>query len=80
MTHEQRGRITVDLNGNWRLYSNVLPSTAKALGTVIVSGETGALIYFAETKIYARLNAQVVKPLNQRKVIAAIEASSGQAS
>ena len=78
MTHEQRGRITVNLNGNWRLYSNILTYTAKGLGTVIADGETGALIYFSQTKIYARLNAQVIKPLNQRKVIAAIEASGGQ--
>lgn len=74
--HSNRGRLAVDLKGNWRLYSNVLPGHAIALGTVNRDGETGALIHFAQTGVFAQLNAQAVKALDRRKVLAAIAASN----
>ena len=43
MVHQNRGRLTVDTNGNWRLYSNTIPSGAQAIATVTQgAGDTGA--------------------------------------
>ena len=73
MTHENRGRLTVDTNGNWRLYSNTIPSGAQAIGTVTQgAGDTGALIRYTATGVYAQLNAGAIKPLSQHKIQAAI--------
>lgn len=75
MTHNQRGRLTVDLGGNWRWYANIIPAGGKCLGTVTTAGgETGALIFTA-SGIYARLNAGAVVSLPQGKVQAAVEAA-----
>lgn len=74
MTHNQRGRLTVNLGGKWRLYANILPPSAVALGTVTTQhGETGALIYIERTGIYAKLNAGAVVSLPQAKVQAAVD-------
>lgn len=76
MTHNNRGRLTVDLGGKWRLYANVLPSSAVAIGIVTTQrGETGALVYIERTGIYARLNAGSVVSLPQRKVQDAVDAA-----
>ena len=77
--HPNRGRIAVDLDGAWRLYTNRLPAGAKPLGTVTSSGDTGALALFEATGLYARVNAGSVASLPQRKVAEAIErAASGE--
>ena len=74
MTHDNRGRLTVDTDGNWRLYSNTLPTGAEALGTVTQgSGDTGALIRYTATGAYAQLNAGAIKSLSRHKVQAALE-------
>lgn len=74
MNHDNRGRLTVNTDGNWRLYSNTLPPGAEAVGTVTQGvGDTGALIRYAATGIYAQLNAGAVKPLSQHKVKAVLE-------
>jgi len=78
MTHTNRGRLAVEVDGNWRLYANTLPAGAEALGTVTRgAGETGALIRYAGTGLYAQINAGAVRSLDQRKVRAAIEAAQG---
>ena len=74
MNHDNRGRLTVNTDGNWRLYSNTIPPGAEAVGTVTQGvGYTGALIRYAATGIYAQLNAGAVKPLSQHKVKAVLE-------
>ena len=74
MNHDNRGRLTVKIDGNWRLYSNTLPPGAEAVGTVTQGvGDTGALIRYAATGIYAQLNAGAIKPLSQHKVKAVLE-------
>lgn len=76
MNHDNRGRITVDTTGNWRLYTNTLPAGAESLGTVTRgAGDTGALIRYTASGQYAQLNAGAVRTLDQRKVTAALEAS-----
>lgn len=70
--HLNRGRIVVDPNGNWRLYTNSIPAGCKVLGTVTRDGvETGALVQ-TEAGIYSMLNARVYRGLEQRKVAAAL--------
>lgn len=79
MSHDNRGRITIDPDGAWRLYATTLPPGAEALGTVTRgAGDTGALIHYARTGLYAQLNASAIRTLDQRKVRAALEAVSGQ--
>lgn len=68
MTHNQRGRLTVDLGGNWRRYTNTIPAGSQCLGTVTTArGETGALLFTA-SGIYARLNAGALVSLPQAAV------------
>lgn len=70
--HLNRGRIVVDTNGNWRLYTNSIPAGCTVLGTVTRDGvETGALVQ-TEAGIYSMLNARVYRGLEQRKVAAAL--------
>jgi hypothetical protein len=78
MTHQNRGRLTVSLGGNWRLYTNTAPAGCTMLGTVTRGEtETGALVQ-TEAGIYSMLNARVYKSLDQRKIVAAItEARAG---
>lgn len=75
MNHDNRGRLTVDLGGNWRLYATHLPATGKALGLVTNGGMTGALVYIERTGVYVRLNAGASVALPQAKVQAAIDAA-----
>ena len=71
--HDNRGRLAVDINGSWRLYTTYLPVGARAFGVVTSSGETGALVQMG-TGLYARVNAGAVVSLPQRKVTQALEA------
>ena len=79
MTHNNRGRLTVDLGGKWRLYTNTLPTNSRAIGTIARDDiDTGALVRIESTGLYVQINAGSVRNLDQRKVIAAlIEARSG---
>ncbi len=75
MTHDSRGRLTVDLGGAWRLYwgNGPIPAGAQALGTVTRGiGDTGALLCTG-VGIYTQGNAGVLRSIEQRKVAAAIE-------
>ncbi len=73
MTHNNRGRLTVDANGNWRLYTNTLPANATPLGTVTRDvGDTGALVRMDKTGVYAQINAGAIRNLDGRKVAAAL--------
>lgn len=73
MTHENRGRITVDPVGAWQIYAPTLPAGAVALGTVTRDGtDTGALVRYEATGLYAQVNAGAVRSLDGRKVAAAL--------
>ena len=77
MTHNNRGRLAVDLGGAWRIYwgNGPVPSGAQALGTVTRDvGDTGALLRMPGGN-YAQGNAGVVRTLDSRKAAAAIEAA-----
>lgn len=73
MTHSNRGRLTVDVNGNWRLYTNTIPANSTALGTVTRDeGDTGALVRINATGVYVQVNAGAIRSLDGRKVAAAL--------
>lgn len=78
MTHNQRGRITVTLGGNWRIWSNTIPAGSRALGTVSRDGsfsDSGVLVQIEATGLYAQINAGALRTLPQAKVAAAIESA-----
>ena len=61
--------LTINTTGAWRLYSPTLPASAEPLGTVTRNGhDTGALVRFVATGVYAQVNAGVVRTLDQRQV------------
>lgn len=80
MTHNNRGRLTVDPGGKWRLYTNTLPANSRALGTVTREGyDTGALVLIEVTGLYVQANAGCIRSLPQAKVAAALaEVRTGQ--
>lgn len=80
MTHTNRGRLTVDLGGKWRLYTNTLPDNGRAIGTITRDEcDTGALVLIEATGLYVQINAGSLRPLEQRKVVAALsEVRTGQ--
>ena len=74
MTHSNRGRLTVDINGKWRLYTKTLPENSTALGTVTRDeSDTGALVRIESTGgAYVQVNAGTIRSLDGRKVAAAL--------
>lgn len=71
--HQNRGRITVDTNGNWRLYTSTIPANSTPLGTVTRDGhDNGALVRIDATGAYVQVNAGAVRSLDGRKVAAAL--------
>lgn len=76
MTHTNRGRLTVDANGNWRLYTNTIPANSTPIGTVTRDeSDTGALVRVETTGAYAQVNAGAMRSLDGRKVAAALGTS-----
>ena len=58
MAHENRGRLAVDPDGNWRLCTATLPEGVEVFGTVTYpDGEKGALVRFPKTGVYASVIA-----------------------
>lgn len=73
MTHTNRGRLVVDTNGNWRLYTNTIPVNSTPLGTVTLDkSDTGALVRIDATGVYVQVNAGAIRSLDGRKVAAAL--------
>lgn len=73
IAHTNRGRLTVEVGGNWRRYTNTIPANSTALGTVTRDGiETGALVRIESTGSYVQVNAGVMRNLDGRKVAAAM--------
>lgn len=71
--HPNRGHLTVDINGKWRLYTDSLPVGWTPLGTVTRDAYgTGALVRIESSGLYVQINAGTVRSLDQRKVLAAL--------
>ena len=73
----QRGKLTVDATGPWRLYQWVELPGWQMLGTVQRGQEIGALARNTQTGSLVMMRAGVVSMLDQRKVIAALGAFGG---
>ena len=72
-TYKDRGCLTVDPSGNWRLYTNTIPANSRAIGTVTSdTGGTGALVLLGATGLYAQVNAGCLRSLPQSKILAAL--------
>ena len=73
MTHDNRGRLTVNTDGNWRIYTNTLPMNSTPLGTVTRDeSDTGALVRIDETGAYVQVNDGVLRNLDGRKIAASL--------
>lgn len=73
MTHTNRGRLAVDTNGNWRIYTNTLPANSTPLGTVTRDEyDSGALVRIESTGAYVQINAGSMRSLDGRKVASAL--------
>jgi len=77
MTHFNRGRLTVILGGNWRLYTRRPPDGWEMIGTVQRGMEIGALAKSA-LGIYAQINAGAIQSLPQNKILAAVAVEKTQ--
>jgi hypothetical protein len=76
MNHTNANHLTVNIGGNWRLYTNTIPKNSTPLGTVTRNGrDTGALVRIEATGIYVQVNAGVVRYLDTRKVVASLAAA-----
>lgn len=79
MTHSNRGRLVVDTNGKWQLYTYTMPVGYTTLGTVTrPDGHTGALARIEKTGVYVQINAGAARSLDQRKIIAALSSACAE--
>lgn len=74
MSHQNRGRLAVDLGEGWRGYSRPL-AHADMLGVVTFNGESGALIRRHVDGVYCLCIRGRLVTLHERKVEAAIVAA-----
>ena len=72
IAHTNRGRLSVDLDADWRVYSSRVPPTARVLCVVDRGGDKGVLVVFPCTGKYAQINAGAVRYLPHTKAIAAL--------
>lgn len=73
MVGRNRGRLAVDSDGDWRLYTQTFPPGALPLGTVTrADGSTGALARIERTGAYVQVNAGAARSLDGRKMAAAL--------
>lgn len=73
IAHSDRGRLTVEVGGKWRLYTNTIPAGAEAIGVVTHGdlGDSGALVKLRSGN-YVQINAGATRNLDGRKVAAAL--------
>lgn len=76
MGGRNRGRLTVDLHGAWRLYTLTIPPGSHALGTVSRSVGKGALVRTAVGEL-VQVNAGAITTLDQRKAEEALRQANG---
>jgi hypothetical protein len=67
--------ITINPKGAWKIYAPTVPAGATPCGTVTRGqGDTGALVRFDATGLYAQCNGGAVRSLDQRAVRSALGA------
>ena len=84
MGHENRSRVTVDQNGDWRTYTNTLPENAEPLGVVTRGAKNAGALVRMENGTYAQVNDFIgsvddgsVISLDGRKIASALGLKSG---
>lgn len=76
MSRAQRGRVAVDLSGDWRPYTQGAVPGFRMCGTVRDGEGEGALVQRISNGDYLRWNHGTITRLIQRKVEAAIAAGA----
>lgn len=73
MTHGNRGRVTINPDGDWTLFTSraSIPAGAEVLGVVKSGTIAGALVRMASGG-YVQINNGVMKTLDGRKVSSAL--------
>ncbi len=67
MTHPNR-IITINLTGDWRLYTSDLPASGRPIGTITYKDDVGALVLVENSQNYIQVNNGVARSLPQQKV------------
>ena len=70
-----RSRLIVAVGGPWRIYQHQPPTGMQMLGTVQRGMEIGAMAR-TQAGLLVQVNAGAVRVLDQRKALAALEASA----
>ena len=61
--------LQIDLEGDWRRYTRLLPKDCAVLGVVTIAGDDhGALVRLASTSALVKVTGGEVKMLNQSRV------------
>lgn len=76
MGGQNRGRLTVDVHGAWRLYTITIPPGSQVLGTVSRGVGKGALVRTRCGEL-VQVNAGTVTTLDQRKAQEALRQATG---
>ena len=81
MTNSNPHRLTADIHGEWRLYSNTIPAGSTPIGTVTRGNDdcdTGALVLIEATDTYVQVNSGEIRSLDQQQIIEALRASESE--
>ncbi len=71
--HLKKGKIIIDLDADWSLYTDAIPQGSIALGVITQEQQTGALVYFEESQEYLMIQSEQIYRLLAYKVRAAIQ-------
>jgi hypothetical protein len=72
--------MQIDLAGDWRQFTRLLPKDCEVIGTVTIGGEDGgALVKLANTGALVKVTGGAVTMLNQQRVAMKLDAIARQA-
>jgi hypothetical protein len=72
--------MQIDLDGDWRQFTRLLPKDCEVIGTVTIGGDdSGALVRLAKTGTLVKVTGGVVTMLNQHRVLMKLDAIARQA-
>jgi hypothetical protein len=72
--------MQIDLDGDWRPFTRLLPKDCEVIGTVTIGGDdSGALVRLAKTRTLVKVTGGEVTMLNQHRVAMKLDAIARQA-
>jgi hypothetical protein len=72
--------MQIDLDGDWRQFTRLLPKDCEVIGTVTIGGnDSGALVRLANTGTLVKVTGGEVTMLNQHRVLMKMDAIARQA-